>query len=276
MSVRIEPPSVTAKNAYRFGSFGLAIIVAVAALTVRMFDLQVIQGQGSYSITQGQSAETISVPSSRGLIYRLERDIALVQNIPNFVVEIIPENLPVADKAVVVRRLASLLNMDTADIDQELDSATGSMYDPVEIASNVDTDVARIIDENVDLLPGVQVISQPLRQYTNAGFKQSALQHDPGLHGHAHGRPQRRPEGRRLLAERCHRAGRPRGRVRKPVARHARQGDGRPRQQRPAHPRVDDDHHRSRSRGLADSDHQQSRPVSGLQLPPVGDQCRPT
>ncbi len=171
MSVRIEAPSVTAKNAYRFGSFALAIVVAVAALTVRMFDLQVMQGQGTYSITQGQSAETISVPSSRGLILDSSGN-ALVKNLPNFVVEIIPKNLPVADKAVVVRRLASLLNMETADIDQDLDSATGSMYNPVEIASNVDTDVARIIDENVDLLPGVQVISQPLRQYTNDGFKQ--------------------------------------------------------------------------------------------------------
>jgi len=171
VSVRIEAPSVTAKNAYRFGSFALAIVVAVAALTVRMFDLQVMQGQGTYSITQGQSAETISVPSSRGLILDSSGN-ALVKNLPNFVVEIIPKNLPVADKAVVVRRLASLLNMETADIDQDLDSATGSMYNPVEIASNVDTDVARIIDENVDLLPGVQVISQPLRQYTNDGFKQ--------------------------------------------------------------------------------------------------------
>jgi penicillin-binding protein 2 len=173
VSVRIEPPSITAKNTYRFGSFGLAIVIAVAALTVRMFDLQVIEGQGTYSITQGQSAETISVPSSRGLIFDSSGTTALVKNIPNFVVEIIPENLPVVDKAVVVRRLASLLNMDTADIDQELDSATGSMYDPVEIASNVDTDVARIIEENVDLLPGVQVISQPLREYTNAGYGQS-------------------------------------------------------------------------------------------------------
>ena len=29
MSVRIEAPSVTAKNAYRFGSFALAIVVAL-------------------------------------------------------------------------------------------------------------------------------------------------------------------------------------------------------------------------------------------------------
>ncbi len=176
MSVRIDRLPVTAKNVYRFGSFGLAIIVAVAALSVRMFDLQVIQGQESYTIPQGEAAETISVPSSRGLIYD-SNNIPLVQNLPNFVVQIVPELLPVDEKAVVVRRLASLLGMDPNAIDQELDSTTGSLYDPVEIATGVDTNTARVIDENGDLLPGVQVVSEPLRLYTNGNYP---LQLQPG------------------------------------------------------------------------------------------------
>jgi penicillin-binding protein 2 len=166
VSVRIEQPSITVKNAYRFGSFGLAIVVAVAALSMRMFDLQVMQGQQGYAIAQGQSSESISVPSSRGVIFD-STGVALVKNLPNFIVEIIPHLLPVADKPVVVRRLASLLKMDPVAIDQELDGATGSLFDPVVIATNVETDVARVIDENQDVLPGVQVLSRPLRQYTN-------------------------------------------------------------------------------------------------------------
>jgi penicillin-binding protein 2 len=166
VSVRIEQQSGTAKNAYRFGSFGLAIIVAVAALSARMFDLQVMHGQEGYEIAQGQSAETITVPSSRGLIYDANGTL-LVKNLPNFVIEIIPHDLSIPDRPVVVRRLASLLKMDPVVIDQELDSATGSFFDPVVIATNVDADVARIIDENHDALPGVQVLSRPLRQYTN-------------------------------------------------------------------------------------------------------------
>ena len=174
MSVQIEHPSISAKNVYRFGSFGLVVVVAVAALSVRMFDLQVLQGQQGYQISQGQAAETTSVPASRGLIYDTSagkggvvQHNALVKNIPNFIVQIIPHDLKVADKPVVVRRLASLLKMDPIVIDQELDGATGSLYDPIVIATNVDTNVARMVDENQDALPGVQVLSEPLRQYTN-------------------------------------------------------------------------------------------------------------
>lgn len=166
MSVQVEQPPAAARNAYRFGSFGLAIIVAVAALSVRMFDLQLMQGQEGYQITQGQASETTSVPSSRGLIYD-SSNVALVKNLPNFIVEVIPHDLPIADKPVVVRRLASLLKMDPVAIDQEIDSTTGSFYDPVVVATNVDMNVARVVDENHDALPGVQVLSQPLRQYTN-------------------------------------------------------------------------------------------------------------
>ena len=166
MSVRIEAPSVVARNPYRFGSFVFAIVVAVSALSVRMFDLQLVQSQEGYSVTQGQAAETSSVPSSRGLIYD-SSGTALVKNIPNFIIQVIPHDLPIADKPVVVRRLASLLKMDAVAIDQEIDSSSGSLYDPVVIATNVDTDVARIVDENHDVLPGVQVLSRPLRQYTN-------------------------------------------------------------------------------------------------------------
>jgi penicillin-binding protein 2 len=188
VSVRIDQLPISAKSVYRFGSFGLAIVVAVAVLSVRMFDLQVVQPQGILAIPSGQSAETIPVPSSRGVIMDATGK-ALVVNLPNFVVQIVPELLPVDQKAVVVRRLASLLNIDPVTIDQALDSATGSLFDPVEIASKVNTNLAQAIDENADLLPGVQVVSQPLREYTNGGYPQSLFSTVLGYTGAINGEP---------------------------------------------------------------------------------------
>jgi penicillin-binding protein 2 len=162
----------TTKNAYRFGSFVLAIIVAVTALTMRMAALQLLAGQSGFTIAQGQSSETISVPSSRGLILDATGK-PLATNLPNFVVEIVPHDLPVGVKAVVVRRLASLLNVDPMSIDADLDGVATSVYDPIEIATNVDASVARIIDENRDVLPGVRVVSQPLREYPQSAATKS-------------------------------------------------------------------------------------------------------
>jgi penicillin-binding protein 2 len=166
VSVGIERIRPASRNLYRFGTFVLAIVVVVAALGVRMFQLQLIEGGASYPVTQGDSSETRAVPSSRGLIFD-SNDTPLVKNIPNFTIQVIPHDLPLSEKAVVVRQLASLLKLDPLVIDGEIDSATGSLYNPVVIAIGVPTDVARMVDENHDVLPGVQVVAEPLREYTN-------------------------------------------------------------------------------------------------------------
>ena len=166
MSVGIEHELPAPKNVYRFGTFVLAIVVAVAALGVRMFYLQVVEGQTSNQVAQGESSEIEAVPSSRGLIYDSNGTL-LVKNIPNFTIQVIPHDLPLSEKAVVVRRLASLLNLDPLVVDSEIDSATGSLYNPVVIATGVPTDVARVVDENHDILPGVHVVAEQQREYTN-------------------------------------------------------------------------------------------------------------
>ena len=166
MSVGIEQKLPGPKNLYRFITFVLAIVVAVAALGVRMFYLQLVQEQAPTPPAQGESSEIQAVPSSRGLIYA-SNDALLVKNIPNFTIQVIPHDLPLSEKAVVVRRLASLLNLDPLVVDSEIDSATGSLYNPVVIATGVPTDVAQIVDENHDVLPGVQVVAEEQREYTN-------------------------------------------------------------------------------------------------------------
>lgn len=166
MSVGIEQELPVPRNLYRFSTFVLAIVVAVAALGVRMFYLQLVQEQAPNQVAQGQSSEIQAVPSSRGLIYDSNNTL-LVKNIPNFTIQVIPHDLPLSEKAVVVTRLASLLNLDPLVVDSEIDSATGSLYNPVVIASGVPTDVARVVDENQDVLPGVQVVADQEREYTN-------------------------------------------------------------------------------------------------------------
>ncbi|MGD0861861.1 MAG: penicillin-binding protein 2 [Candidatus Limnocylindrales bacterium] len=165
MSVRLPEQLAAPRNLYRFGTFVLAIVVAITALGVQMFYLQLVQQPQTYQISSGQSTVTEPVPSSRGLIYDAN-GTPLVQNIPDYEVEVIPQDLPLSEKPVVVRRLASLLNMDTVTIDQAIDSATGSLFNPVVVASGVDTNVARLIDENSDVLPGVQVVAVQDRDYT--------------------------------------------------------------------------------------------------------------
>jgi penicillin-binding protein 2 len=159
------------RNIYRFGTFVLAILVVVTALGAQMFNLQLLTRQEGLPVSTGEASTSQAVPSSRGLIYDGSsadggKGTPLVENLPNYTIEIVPHDLPLSAKPVVVSRLASLLNIDSVLIDEAIDGATGSQYNPIVVASGVDTEVARMIDENRVALPGVQVVAAQVRDYT--------------------------------------------------------------------------------------------------------------
>jgi penicillin-binding protein 2 len=165
MSVPASSGATGMKNGYRFGSFVLVIAVVMTALSTRMGYLQLFEQNAAAAPTARTPSESSPLPASRGLIYDTNGN-ALVTNLPDYTVQVVPHDLPLDDKPTVVRRLAVLLNVSPLEIDQTIDSHQGSMFDPVVVADRVPTDVARAIAENTDSLPGVQVVVRDLRQYT--------------------------------------------------------------------------------------------------------------
>ena len=109
----------------RFLLFGLAVLIVVATLTVRLFYLQV--GSGGYYQGQATANMTVSqpIPSSRGLIVdRTGR--SLVVNVPSFSVEIRPADLPYSQRDQVVADLSRMLGMSSTAINEAIDGNAGS------------------------------------------------------------------------------------------------------------------------------------------------------
>ena len=67
----------------------------------------------------------------------------------------------------MVDRLAALLRMPVPDINAAIDGNPGSTFDLVRIASDVDEMTARLIAEAGYELPGVEVVIEARRQYTD-------------------------------------------------------------------------------------------------------------
>ena len=67
----------------------------------------------------------------------------------------------------VVQRLAVLLGIDPAGINEAIDLNPGSNFDLVRIAQDVPETTARIVAESPDELPGVQVVVETRRAYSN-------------------------------------------------------------------------------------------------------------
>lgn len=147
----------------RFVAFGLAVILAVGALSARLFYLQIVKGTGSTALADTNQAVLEAIPSSRGLIFdRMGRP--LVANIPSFTVKIRPADLPFERRPEVIARLGALIGMDPADITSAID-AQRSSFEPVRIAQDVPRATADMILESGPDLPGVEVVVEARRLY---------------------------------------------------------------------------------------------------------------
>jgi penicillin-binding protein 2 len=154
------------RNLYRFGVFALAVAVGVTSLGARMFYLQVVQGGQAANQVSDTSQSTANQPiaSTRGLIFDATNR-PLVKNVVDYSVTVTPIDLPLDQEELVAQRLGSVLNLDPIYIETAIDSTTGSLYVPVEIADGISARVARFIEENYDHLPGVSVVVTSKRQY---------------------------------------------------------------------------------------------------------------
>lgn len=159
---RPEPPQN--RLGVRFGVFGLIIVLVVGALTTRLFYMQAVQG-GYYSDLAAQNQnKTVPIRSSRGIIYdRNGRELAI--NVPSYVAYIRPADLPFSQRDSVASRLATLLNLDEADIIAAVDKYASQRFELVRIASDISSDAARIIVEESRNLPGVEIAIEDRREY---------------------------------------------------------------------------------------------------------------
>ena len=158
-----KPPPRT-RLGFRFAVFSLIVVLVVGLLTTRLFYLQVIQGGYYAGLSEENQRATIPLPAVRGLIYdRAGRQLAI--NIPSYVVKIRPADLPFNKRDQVVERLATLLQIPASDIVEAIDRYANQSFDLVRLAADVPSDVARIIVEESDSLPGVQVNVEERREY---------------------------------------------------------------------------------------------------------------
>ena len=161
-----ERPERGDRSPIRFVVFGLVVILLASVLGVRLFMLQVANNVHFAALAETNRAVDQPLVSTRGVIYD-RSGVPLVTNVPSYTIEVRPADLPEDRRSDVVARLAALLNMDPADINVAIDANPGSRFDLVRVASDVDDNVANFIAESRLDLPGVEVVVESRREYTN-------------------------------------------------------------------------------------------------------------
>ena len=167
---RVEP----SKRLSRFLVFALAAIIGVSALTARLFYLQIANGT-EYAALSAQNRTVLeAISSPRGLMYDRNGRV-LVTNVATYTVKVRPSDLPQSRREEVVRRLAALTGVDIADINTSIDGNPGSSFDFVRVAADVDKATALLIAEAGQDLPGVEVVVEARRHYTDGALMSQLL-----------------------------------------------------------------------------------------------------
>lgn len=153
---------------------GFALSIFLVVLLSRTAWLQVAKGDYYSGMAEGNRVRVKRVEAKRGIIYDRNKN-ALVQNKANFVLYVVPIDLPDKDEGLadIITEISSLLtDMSGEEIMAKINSVekyslTG--YRPLFIADNIDYDTAMKLYIKSATWPGVMLSSKTGRDYITVG-----------------------------------------------------------------------------------------------------------
>ncbi|MGH2490793.1 MAG: hypothetical protein ACRDF9_04725, partial [Candidatus Limnocylindria bacterium] len=139
----------------RFIAMSMVIVTVFTALTVRLWDLQVVNGGHYRDLAEQNRVLRLPVEAERGIIVDRNGKV-LARNLPGFAVTVIPVDLPRAKQPTLVQHLGPLLARDPSDVSKAIDvQRARNPYEPVKISLRpVARDVALLLSERAEMFPG--------------------------------------------------------------------------------------------------------------------------
>ncbi len=153
----------------RFISMSMVIVIVFTGLTVRLWDLQVVNGGHYGDLAQQNRMLRLPVEAERGTIVDRNGKV-LARNLPGFAVTVIPVDLPRAKQEEVSQRLGALVGREPKDVYNTIDvQRARNPYEPVKVSLKpVARDVALLLSERGEMFPGVRVEAESIRSYSDA------------------------------------------------------------------------------------------------------------
>jgi penicillin-binding protein 2 len=161
-----EPYRLTPRLALRIGLLGMVAVAVFATLFLRLWSLQILNGEQLLRAAQNNQRRDVRVPAPRGAI--LDRNgLPLVTNVPGTIVQVDQSLLPKRKSIRLreIRRLARVLKISAHEIGVTLRRHRNDPLTPVTIKSGVPNVQATYLIERADDFLGVSVPTVPLRFY---------------------------------------------------------------------------------------------------------------
>jgi penicillin-binding protein 2 len=153
----------------RFIAFGAVLVLIFTALTVRLYDLQIVQGARYHQLSEQNRILRLPVAAERGGIVD-RQGYVLARNVPGFAISVIPVDIPRAREQELAQRVGALLNMSSEAVSEAIrKQRVRNPYEPARISKTpVPREIALAVTERAELFPGVRVDPEAVRYYVDA------------------------------------------------------------------------------------------------------------
>lgn len=146
--------------------FYLFILIIFTILFVRLWSLEIIQGDYNRSLAEGNRIRTRSITAERGLIYDRNK-VVLAKNIPDFALIVYPADLPSKEEErnKFYQELANLTSLGFEEVKNKIEPNKDKFLEKIVIKDNLAHEEALILKEKSSTLKGVTVDDRSTRGY---------------------------------------------------------------------------------------------------------------
>lgn len=149
------------------------IAASLIIILVRLWYLQVLNGDAYRVQSENNRLQTIFIPPPRGIITDRKGEV-LVSNRPSFNIELISEDTP--DEKATVKDLAELIGVSSTQLLNQLrEQRRRRKFEPKLLLKDVNRDLVAKISAAKHRLPGITISVVPARNYINGALASHVL-----------------------------------------------------------------------------------------------------
>jgi penicillin-binding protein 2 len=151
----------------RLGMARTGVWIVLGIIILSFFRTQIL-GHGKYQLqSETNRLRPIPLPAPRGVIYDRNGHV-LAENVPGYTVSLLP-GLETNLRATLAR-IASIANIDSADIERVLQRARRAPYQPALVLGDAPFSVVSALEERRVAIPGLLIQAEPKRSYPDTAI----------------------------------------------------------------------------------------------------------
>jgi penicillin-binding protein 2 len=146
---------------------GLIVFLVFGIMAVQLARMQLLNGAEYRLRADNNRLRQVTVVPDRGLIFD-RNGLPLVENRASFAAAVVPADLPKSEETRVLTTLQDIIGVPAGELQAKLEERRNSNdpFSPVVVREDLPQETAFLLREKLASLPGVRVIVDARRQYT--------------------------------------------------------------------------------------------------------------